>query len=253
MIGRLTFWLDKYSLRMADKIILDTNTMIQKFSKVYGVPKEKFFRLPLSVDTDYFKTISTTKAQKKFLVVFYGTYIPLHGIEQIIKAAALVEKKQKDIDFLIMGYGQEYEKIQKLNRHLNLKNTRFIKQVSKKKLNEYYNQADIILGIFGKTQKAQEVIANKNYEAIAVGKPHITLDTPAIREYFTHEKNIILVHNEQELATRILELQRSPNLCKKYAQKAEILYEKTLSNEKIEKQLHNMLMPLIYKPHKNET
>ena len=57
-------------------------------------------------------------------------------------------------------------------------------QTSYQGLAQAINQADICLGIFGNNLKAQLVIPNKIYEAIACGKLVVTANQPAIDEIF---------------------------------------------------------------------
>lgn len=69
-------------------------------------------------------------------------------------------------------------------------------------------KADIVLGIFGVTRKTQMVIPNKVYEGLAVGKPVITADTPAIRELLADRENVLLCEagDPHGLADKIREL-----------------------------------------------
>ena len=51
----------------------------------------------------------------------------------------------------------------------------------------------VALGVFGDTGKAQRVIPNKVFEAVGVGLPLITGDTPAVRTLFTDGEDCLLV------------------------------------------------------------
>jgi glycosyltransferase involved in cell wall biosynthesis len=53
-------------------------------------------------------------------------------------------------------------------------------------------EADLCLGIFGETGKAARVVPNKVYEAMAAGKPVITGDSPAAREFLTDGVDCLL-------------------------------------------------------------
>ncbi|MEK7583051.1 MAG: glycosyltransferase [Patescibacteria group bacterium] len=118
--------------------------------------------------------------------------IPLQGVPYIRKAAEIL-RGDHDISFRIIGDGQwvPYEDLPNLIR-----------------------AADACLGIFGDTDKTLRVIPNKVYEAIAMAKPVISSDTPAIRELFTDRENILLCRraDPEDLAEKILELRRDEQL-----------------------------------------
>ena len=63
------------------------------------------------------------------------------------------------------------------------------------------------MGIFGNTEKTKRVIPNKVYEGVAMNRPVITADTPAIRELFSdNELFLIDTVNPQKIADAILKI-----------------------------------------------
>ncbi len=124
-------------------------------------------------------------------VGFYGKYIPLQGVQYIVRAAA--HPLCKDISFTLIGSGQTYSAARALTKELGVTNITFMERVSYDELIERMQAFDIVLGVFGGTEKSRVVIPNKVYDAAMLGKPLITADTPAIRELFTDGKDICLV------------------------------------------------------------
>ena len=113
-------------------------------------------------------------------ILFYGQFIPLHGIETIVRAARL--SQGKPWRWILIGRGQEEERIgDELRRH-PLDNLEWIPWVRYEDLALWIRRADVCLGIFGDGAKAGRVIPNKVFQIIAAGKPLVTRDSPAIRE-----------------------------------------------------------------------
>ena len=154
-----------------------------------------------------------------FNVLFFGTYVPLHGAEYIVKAAKLLEREH-DILFTFIGNGQDRQKIHDLVRSLELKNIAFKAMLEPIHLRQEIADADVCLGIFGDTPKTPLVIPNKVFEALAVGKTVITADTPASRELF-NEDEIMLIPpaDAMALASAIIELKNNPTLREKIARR----------------------------------
>jgi len=217
--ARRYHFFDELGCRLADRILLDTKHHAQYFSDEFNVPASKIDVVRVGADeTIYFPKVTTPVPHDKFLVLFTGTYIPLHGIETIISAANIL--KDEAIDFLLIGDGQTKDDVLRLTQNLSLTNVRFVHFVPEKELAEYINKADLCLGIFGSTKKAQRVIPCKIYEAIACAKPIVTMDSPAIRECFTDGENIALCKpfDPDSLSKKIMELKNNPILRAKIAQ-----------------------------------
>ena len=219
LIARYYWWLDKISMTLADVILFDTNENINFASKEFRIKKQKFRRIFVGADTDIFYPIKKESGQKNFKVFFYGSFLPLHGIDYIVKAAKLLEK-EKDVVFEIVGWGPEKEKMLKLFDELKPGNLSFTGGLDKKLIRRKIAEADLCLGIFGNTDKAKRVIPNKVYECLAVGKPVITADTPAIRELFEDgELVFVSVADHISLAKAIMTIKNDEYLARDVAQK----------------------------------
>lgn len=199
-------FLDRWSCKLADLVLLDTQAHINFFIKEYNLPKEKFRRIWVGVPGEEMERVTTEREFDKFKITFFGTYIPLQGVEFIIKAAKLLES-YSDIVFTLVGSGQEKKKIENLAEELRLKNVIFHGMLSLENLRQEMANSDICLGIFGTSPKAYLVIPNKVYEAVALGKPIITADTEAVRELF-NENDMVLIPagNAEALAAAIVKL-----------------------------------------------
>lgn len=205
-------FLDKWSCKLADLVLLDTSAHIDFFVKEYGLKKEKFKKIWVGANDKIFYPRETPKEDQTFRIIFFGTYIPLQGVEYIVKAAEIL-KGYPDITFKFIGRGQEKPKIISLVNELKLRNIVFEDMLSQEELALEISKADISLGIFGDTLKTLLVIPNKVFIAAAMKKAIISADTPAIRELFTKD-DLLLVKavDPKSLAEGILKLKNSPNI-----------------------------------------
>jgi len=228
--------IDETSCRLADLIIIETETYLKYYCQEFNIPKEKFFKIPLGADEKNFtsRPEEQTHDTDRLRVLFYGKFIPLQGIPYILKAAKLLEK-DKDIAFEIIGSGQLSEEISKLTDHLKIKNVSFIDWVNYGDLPHHIQRADICLGIFGTTCKAQRGIPIKVYETLAMKKPVITGASPAAKEVFKHNVNCILCEmgNPEALADSILLLKENKDLREEIAEAGFNLYQDLFSSERI--------------------
>ena len=223
-VARYYWWLDKISMILADIVLFETNENIDYASKEFGIKKKNSGEFLLDPIRMFFIPLKR-KSFKKFKVLFYGSFLPLHGIDHIIRAAKFLEK-EKDIVFEIIGWGPEKEKIMELFNRLKPDNLFFTDGMKKELLRKRIGEADLCLGIFGDTNKTKRVIPNKVYDYLAVGKPVITADTPAIRELFEDgELMLVKVSDHISLANAIMTLKNNRELANDIAQKG---YQKFL-------------------------
>ena len=143
IMGKLSYYLDRVSCDLADVVLLDTNAHINYFVDTFKLDKDKFKRVFVGADDTIFYPRDVDKDDDgKFRVFYYGTYLPLHGIEYIVKSAKILES-YGDIVFKMVGKGLEYEKIINLAKRLNIKNIEFIDWVPYEKLPLEIAKADV--------------------------------------------------------------------------------------------------------------
>jgi len=248
--SKVIHFIDEISCRFADLIIIETDSYMNYYCREFKIPKEKFFKLPLGADeTNYFPQEQETQRNDSnhLKVLFYGKFIPLQGISYIIEAAKLLEKEE-EIEFEIIGSGQLSENIKNLAENLNIKNVSFINWVNYTELPNHIQKADICLGIFGTTHKAQRGIPIKVYESLAMKKPVITGNSPAIREVFKHRVNSILCEmgNPKALAESILLLKENKKLREDVAEAGFKLYQDLFSSRRITKEFEMVLNKFLH-------
>lgn len=200
------WWLDKLSITAADLVLTDTNEHKKYLAIEFSIKDNKIKRIFLGADTSVFFPGEKVVKNDKFKVLFYGTYIPLQGIEYIVRSAKILER-EPDIEFELIGNGQEKNNILKLAKELKIKNIDFKNNVSLNELAEKISQADVCLGIFGNTEKAKRVIPNKVYECVAMNRPVITADTQAVRELFSDSELFLVdISDPRKIAEAIIKV-----------------------------------------------
>jgi glycosyltransferase involved in cell wall biosynthesis len=215
----LNFRVDKQSLNLADFVLADTLAHKDYYVSTFGVPEAKIVPLYIGCNTDDFFP-QDRSANDVFRVGFYGSFNPLQGIHIIVEAARIL-KDRRDIRFEIVGEGFTYNDVVSLARSHNLENISFLGRKPYRNLCGLINTWDICLGIFGETLKAQLVIPNKVYHYAACRKAVITMDTTAVREIFSPEKDIHLTGGRPEdLAEAVLLLHNDQKLREKLASNA---------------------------------
>ena len=206
------YFLDWLSCRLADKVLLDTETHIDYFVKTFKIRKAKFICLYVGSTPEIFYPKKIAQKKDKFIVHFHASGIPLQGIEYVLDAAKELENVIKTC-FNIIGGIQMVSAVQKRLALHDYKNVNFIASVSISELAQYINQADISLGIFGNSQKTKRVVPNKVFEALACKKPVITAKTAAVQEIFKDKEHLLFCRlaDGKDLAQKILKLKKDVN------------------------------------------
>lgn len=194
-VGRLLAAIDRASLRAADLVLVDTRAHGEYLTSRLGVPSERIVVQYLGAEEAFAPAAPAAPAGGgvRLRVLGYGSYLPLHGYDVVSEAARLLDPAE-GITLDLIGSGPERERTDALVR--GLPHVRLHDWVPYADLPGRVRDADVVLGIFGSTEKARMVVPNKVYQAAQVGRTIVTADTPAIREVFEPGKSIVAIAAE---------------------------------------------------------
>ncbi len=125
-------------------------------------------------------------AHDGFRVFVYASFIPLHGLEHVVQAAAILNARGEEVAFDVVGDGDTREGIRALAKQRGVQSMRFLGHRPYEELPGLMAHSDLCLGIFGTSPKALRVIPNKVFDALACARPVVTADSPAARELLSH-------------------------------------------------------------------
>lgn len=203
--------IDWLSCHLADEVILDTKAHRSFFIARFHLKPDRVRVIYLGSRTDLFKPEEKGRRRAPgdlFKVFFYGTYIPLQGIEHIIDAAKILQERHANVRITLVGSGQMRDAMEMKAAAYGLTNVTFQSFVPLEALPAMIRASDLCLGIFGATAKAQRVIPHKVFDAVACGVPVLTEDSPAIRELFARDPLVLLcpAGNPEAIADAILKM-----------------------------------------------
>ena len=230
-LGRWYAATDRAGFRMADRVLLETDTQIAHFAQTFGIRREQCSRVWLGADDEIMRPSSYQPPDTRFKVFFYGRFSPLHGVEHIVRAASILEQRNVAVEFVVVGAGQTYEASRELAQTLGVSTMRFHEPVPYAQLAVPMSEADLCLGSFGNTPRAQRVIPNKVFDALAVGRPVLTADTPGIREVLVHGEHVATCPpgNAEALADAIAALKHDREMCCRLAANGHQLFKERFS------------------------
>jgi glycosyltransferase involved in cell wall biosynthesis len=197
--------IDRRAFAAADVVVADTDAHAERFRELGARRVEVCF---VGAEERVF-TPGWAPAQP-FTCLFVGKLIPLHGLDTILAAARIAP----EIPFRVVGSGQLEPLLD--NRPGNVE---WIPWVEYEELPGELHRAGCALGIFAASPKAQRVIPNKVFQALACGTAVITADTPAARELLVDGESALLVPpgDARALADAIRRLAQDPALAQRLA------------------------------------
>jgi glycosyltransferase involved in cell wall biosynthesis len=201
------YFQDWFNFKFSKYLISDTMAHFKYWETLFGKFTGKHFVLPVLADTSIYYPSKKEINNEKIKILFYGSFIPLHGIDVILNAFSLMEKNNISFEANVIGKGQMYSEMKKLHNDLNLKQVSMNGEViNENQLSDMIREHDIILGIFGESEKAKSVIPNKVYQSTACKKCTVTMKSDVLKEFYNEEDLITCNNNPESLANVLIDL-----------------------------------------------
>ena len=248
-LARLFRLIERGGLRRPDLLIADTSQYLDYHCRTYDLEPEQFALVPAGADDRLYSPRPALQPPPGvFRVMYYGTFIPNHGVIDMIHAAALL-RKETHIHFDFYGNGPDEAAARQRVEELSLNNVSFHGWVEKEELPRHIAEAHVCLGAFGETPQSLMTVQNKIWETAAMARPIISGDSAAVRDAFTHGENIYLVPRDDPpaLAQAIRMLSADPALREKLAAGARARFCEGNSVAALGKQTEAILRRLLVK------
>lgn len=224
----------KYALEgaeKAEKIITISKQVDREVEELYHVSLEKRTRIMNGYDDGLFVMDETInryeilksfdiKEEPKYIISFVGKLTHFKGVDVLLKAAHIYEKRYgHTVLTIIAGNGELYSKLNKLKSELKLTNVHFFGHVSQAELVKIYNIADVSV-----VPSRTEPFGLVAIEALACGTPVIGTNQGGLPDFINEDVGALIpVEDELELSKKVVnELERvdkkeRSKYCNKYA------------------------------------
>ncbi len=215
LVFKLLVLLEKVSIAFSHHVII-ANDLWYKSLLSRSVKKEKCTTIVNFPDPTIFNNQNSEKRMnsEKIILMYPGTLSSHQGLDIAIKAMALVEKEEPNIELQIYGCGHEEEALRCLVSELDLgdkvlfHNFLSISEIAKR-------MSLVNIGIIPKRADGfgDEAFSTKSLEFMALGIPIIISNTKVDRYYF--DESLVLFFNsgdERDLSKKIILLSKNKEL-----------------------------------------
>lgn len=215
-LAKLAIICDKLFLKMGNELLFLTDTERKHYLSLAGVSEQniRWRIVPIGVEERIKTNASFVKGEKETLnVCWWGTYIPLHGLDVLMKAAQILKKENLPIRWYFFGNDPKKGKTYlQMIQDLGIEDICFLSDeytFSNGRLQQFLEEnCDIALGPFGSSLKSRKVLSNKYLEACSMKCCVLTGQSEAVDEYFGKEKKSVFLSERtpQAVAEKILEI-----------------------------------------------
>jgi glycosyltransferase involved in cell wall biosynthesis len=181
--ARLIRILDSAAIRSADIAFSDTAVRADAFQQLGG-GRTSVLNLPVGAPswTGDASPPMSRDANSPLRVVYYGHYIPLHGVDTLVDAL-IIANKSHEVQATMIGDGTSKADLEAKVARAGLEGRiEFKGYQAPDDLMRYVSECDVVLGIFGTSTKAGSVIANKVWQGLYAERIVVTRNSEALAE-----------------------------------------------------------------------
>ncbi|MEZ5963402.1 MAG: glycosyltransferase [Planctomycetota bacterium] len=242
LVARALAGIDRRACEAADLVLLDTPTHAQRVATTCGLPAGRVGWLPVGDPDAAAAAEPYPELAAPLRLLFFGTGVPLHGLPVLVEA---VERCGGSVHLdVIGGSPAERRAIAARPSSCVTLGPAFVDRVP---LQRAIAAAHVVCGVFGRSGKTARVIPFKVMHALAAGRPVLTGDTPAVREWMQPGHDVLVAPTDDAaaLADTLQGLVREADTLPAIARAARAAYERRFSPEALADQCRALLAPLL--------
>lgn len=246
LFGWVLYPIERLILSDSRLLLTDTNTHAKHISRVFRISARKIVSLPVgAVEHEAIRKQPTTTRT----VLFYGSFLPLHGFDVILDALRLIENH--GLCFCFIGARNMHQcaiaEVRRQRPDIELVSIKFIP--FQRLLEEHISSAWLMLGgPFGGTPQAMRVITGKASQALALGIPSI-IGINRETSVFSDRIDCLLVPQRDPvaLANALTWAVENESRLAEIGYNGQRIYKKHLSVAAAERQIRERVMPSVCK------
>ncbi|MDG6923119.1 MAG: glycosyltransferase family 4 protein [Nitrososphaerota archaeon] len=172
--------------------------MYKEIQRLYN-PRQ-IFRIPNSIDTDYFVPTPKPEGNLRPAMLFVGGLYPRKGIHLLVKEMPRILRKYPDASLTVVGGGPLHDYLNQMSHKCGVRDRIcFLDGISNDRLRELYWASDIFI-----TASLWESFCLPVYESLACGIPAIVRDSSALSELVDDPYSGVLgFKDEPEIVDRV--------------------------------------------------
>lgn len=239
-------------LNDANFLLTDTSAHVQFYEQEFALPPHKLLSVPVGAEeretgSAPVKYEAANHPTQPMTALFYGSFLPLHGIDVILEAASRLRDLPIRFDF-IGGNPRQTKNLVTTCAKLGITRYTHREWVEFDELiNTEIPNADICLGgPFGNTDQARRVITGKTSQCLALGKPTIIGEIDE-KHGFVDKQNCLLIPqgNSEALAEALRWAHNHRELLSMIGKHGLAIYVEKLSIKVIENLLGKAIFDLV--------
>jgi glycosyltransferase involved in cell wall biosynthesis len=219
--------LAKISYALPDMIVVISEFAAKYLTNNYK-PNVMIYALPIGVEPSRFpikskqssrkelieKKIFPTGLDNKFIVLYAGVITKITKVENLVYAADILKDDENDIAFLIVGEGEEKDRLEEIKLTHNLNNLFFLPFQASTLVPYVISSADVCVVPLSSEPIYEATIPTKFFDYLACYKPQIGICGGELANIINSNKIGITVKDGEidKLVDGILSLKNSPLL-----------------------------------------
>jgi glycosyltransferase involved in cell wall biosynthesis len=206
---------DWLAFRLADIATIDTKVRAERLAQAYARGGPPVIHLPVGAPAWAKLGENRIVPNDDVLqLLYYGNYIPLHGVGYLIDSlAALPSGTNYHLTLIGSSSGRDAIEARVMDAGISNRCS-FLDAMPEHDLAAHIAASHIIIGIFGESHKAETVLANKVWQGLYAGRTVVTRTSPALGELSVIVGSQLIpveTSDPQALATALLPFASMPS------------------------------------------